>query len=395
MPKRKKKSSGAPRLLFVLAALALALFIGGEAFLASRSGSWRDALSRFGGSDTAARQTMKVGREIKAGLTAVGVSADSIRDSVTENGPATVRWRVGLRPEASLIQANYAVSRRVQDVGGKVLGGRESRGPHGEATVTLLIASGGRPTHEIVLARMPRLEKGDEKPEPPETRLAIVAYGFGDDVEAAKAFFALPGPFAVAIVPGARTSGPLFRAAHAASREVVLHLPLEPVNYPQLDPGPGTLLVTMKPARITGIVRRYLDEGQPVVAVANFMGSLATQDMAVMGAVYQELKRRHLPFVHVQPAAGAVCRPLAADVGVVYDEPGDVIDAEARMAKEKALDARWTAVLKEARARGRMAVWIRATPQTRAWLPRALAPKRLEGVSLVPFSSVIRRPATL
>jgi polysaccharide deacetylase 2 family uncharacterized protein YibQ len=395
MSKRKKKSSGVPRVLIVLVALAVVLFAAGEAYQLSRTGSLQNALTRLRGSGDPARRTMRLGREIRAGLTAVGVPADSIADTVTENGPAVVRWRVGLGPEASLIQANYAVSRRVAEAGGRVVSGREARGIHGEAMVTLLIGTGKRPSHEIILARMPRLGR-DNAPAPlPETRLAIVVYGFGDDVEAAKTFFALPVPFAVAIVPGAKTSGPLFRAAHEHSREVVLHLPMEPVNYPQLDPGPGTLLVTMRPARITGLVRRYLDQAEPVIAVANFMGSLATQDMSVMGAVYQELKRRHLPFVHVQPAAGAVCRPLAADLGVIYDEPGDVIDAEARLAKEKALETRWTAVLKEARARGRMAVWIRATTETRAWLPRALTPKRLDGISLVPVSAVIRRPAEL
>jgi polysaccharide deacetylase 2 family uncharacterized protein YibQ len=292
-----------------------------------------------------------------------------------------------------LIQANYAVSRRVEEAGGRVISGREGRGRHGEAMVTLLIGAGQRPTHELVLARMPR---GDEQDAPPpEVRLAVVLYGFGDELETAHRFFAIERPFAVALVPGGKSSGAIFRAAREAGREVVLHVPMEPINYPQMDPGPGTLLVTMKPARITGSLRRYLDQAGPVTAVANHMGSLATQDMAVMGAVYQELKRRKLPFIHVQPAAGAVCRPLAADMGVVYDEPGDVIDAEARMPKEKPLDRRWAALLKEARVRGRMSVWVRATPRTLVWLPKALAPGRLQEIQLVPLSTVIRRPAEL
>jgi polysaccharide deacetylase 2 family uncharacterized protein YibQ len=393
MSKRKKKSSGVPRALIILASLAVLLFVAGEVWQRSRSGDWRIPLARMTGSGDQARLTLKLGREIRAGLAAAGVPGDSILDAVVEGGPAAVRWRVGLAPEASLIQANYAVSRRVVEAGGQVISGREGRGRHGEPTVTLLIGVGKRPTHEIVLARMPR---GEQKYAPAaEARLAVVVYGLGEDADAARAFFALPIPFAVAIVPGAKSSSALFKAAREKSREVVLHLPLEPVNYPQLDPGPGTVLVTMNPARITGMVRRYLDQSGPVVAVANDMGSLATQDMSVMGAIYQELKRRHLPFVHVQPAAGAVCRPLAAEQGVVYDEPGDVIDAEAHLTKEKLLDQRWTSVLKETHARGRMAVWIRATPQTRAWLPKALAVKRLGGVRLVPLSAVIRRPAEL
>lgn len=380
-------------MLILLGIAAVALFLVGEGVRLVRSDTWRVALARFTGSGDPARLTQTLGREIRDGLTAVGVPRDSIADAVLEKGPAPIRWRVGLGPEASLIQANYAVTRRVTEAGGRVFGGREARGRHGEPTVTLLLGAGNRPTHEVVLARMPR-ETADE-PAPRETRLAVVVYGFGDDPAAADKFFALGRPFAVAIVPGAKTSGAMFRAAHARQREVVLHLPLEPVNYPQLDPGPGALLVTMKPAKIQGAVRRYVDQSGGVIAVANHMGSLATQDMAVMGAVYAELKRRRLPFIHVQPAAGAVCRPLAADLGVVYDEPGDVIDAEARMAQPAALDRRWKTVLAEAKARGRMAVWIRATPHTLAWLPGALGTKRLGEVKLVPLSAVLRRPAEL
>ena len=242
-------------------------------------------------------------------------------------------------------------------------------------------------------AAAPPADAEQARPEP--ARLALVLYGFGDDVEATRATFDLRVPFAVAIVAGTKHSPALFRAARETERERVLHLPLEPVNYPQVNPGPGTITVTMRPAQITGLVRRYLDQAGGAVAVANHMGSLATQDMAVMTAVYRELKRQKLPFIHVTPAAGAVCKSLASDQGVLYDEPDAVIDHETRGDDRAALDKRWREVLAEARERGRMTVWIRATPLTRSWLSGATTTKRLDGVSLVPLSSVMRRPAAI
>ena len=229
----------------------------------------------------------------------------------------------------------------------------------------------------------------------PPARVALVLYGFGDDPAHAAAVFDVAVPFAVALAPGAPWSGGLFRAARRASREIVLHLPLEPINYPQVTPGPGTVLVTMKPGEITGLTRRYIDQAGPVAAVANHMGSLATQDMTVMAAVYQELKRQRLPFLHVAPAAGAVCKPLAADLGVSYAEPAAVLDAEARGDRPQALDRRWSQVLKEAARRSQTVVMLRASPLVRRWLPGAIASRRLGGVSLVPLSSVLRRPAAL
>jgi polysaccharide deacetylase 2 family uncharacterized protein YibQ len=375
----------------VLVVSALLLFLGGEAWMLARSGRGNVALARWGLGGRERVATL-FAREIRTGLAAAGVSTDSVRESGPRRGPAAARWRVGLRPDASLFQANYAVSRRIEELGGVVLGGHESTGPRGETRLTLLLGLPKRVLHEVLLVRGVRSEEPSERATP---RLALVLFGFGDDLAEARRAFDLPVPFAVALSPDGRSSLAMFRAAHEKDREVVLHIPLEPVNYPQLNPGPGTLLVTMKPDRVTGTVRRWLDQSGQVVGVANHMGSLATQDMTLMGAVFRELQRRHLPFLHLLPAAGAVCRPLAAEMGVVYDEPDAVLDSEARAKTAKALDRRWGEILERARARERTAVWVRVTPLTRDWIKRATKQKRLGGVDLAPLSGVLRKPAVL
>ncbi|OGF04772.1 MAG: hypothetical protein A2W00_00590 [Candidatus Eisenbacteria bacterium RBG_16_71_46] len=392
MPKRKRKPARTPlRALLTLAAGVAVLFLGGELFLLSRSDGGRLMLaSRFGLGDEA-RVRQLVGRLVRRGLTAAGVPADSIRESFRSEMAPTLRWRVGLGPGASLIQANYAITRSLEEQGAQVLSGRERAGALGRDQVTLVVGLPRRPTHEIVLVRDPRATAEGAEP----ARVALVLYGLGDDPAHAARVLDLPWTFAAAIVPGGPESAGLFRTAAERGREIVLHLPLEPVNYPRVNPGPGAVLVTMKPARITGLVRRYLDRAGRVTAVANHMGSLATQDMTVMGAVYRELKRRGLPFMNVAPVAGSVCRELAADQGVSFAEPDAVIDVEARGPDTRALDRRWKSVLEEARRRGRVIVWLRATPRAVEWLNRAAPPKQLEGVRLVPLSSVLRRPLAL
>jgi polysaccharide deacetylase 2 family uncharacterized protein YibQ len=234
---------------------------------------------------------------------------------------------------------------------------------------------------------------GEEAPR--VSMLAVVLYGFGDDEALANRCIALPAPFAVAIPPATKTSAAYFKAAHDHRHEVVLQLPLEPINYPQINPGPGTLLVTMSPTQIAGLVHRYVDQAHPVIAVSNHMGSLATQDMAVMTAVFRELRRNSLPFVHVSPAAGAVCKDLAANLGVAYNEPDEIVESEPRQADGKALAKRWSAIIDEARDREKMTVWVRATPLTASWLGGALGGKLPPGVRIVPLSAVIRKPIAL
>ena len=114
-----------------------------------------------------------------------------------------------------------------------------------------------------------------------------------------------------------------------------------------------------------------------------------------MTAIERELARRNVPFLHVQPAAGAVCKPLAAKLGVAYQEPDVVLDAETRDAKSRALDQAWKAALDQARKRHHLVVMMRATPRVLTWLPQATMTKRLGEVNLVPLTAVIRKPVGL
>jgi polysaccharide deacetylase 2 family uncharacterized protein YibQ len=392
MPKRTRKSArGSPRAVLLLAVSTLGLFAAGEAFLLARSDSGRLLAARMFGYGDRARITRLIGAQVRRGLEESRVPRDSVREAGVSRAGA-VEWRVGLPPQTSVLQVNYAITQCLRSAGAEVLSGRERVGSRGETVVTLETGFPRRRTHQITLVRATATPEAAIMP---ASRLALVLFGFSDDPESAPPYFEQPLPFAVALTPGAPWSAAMFRAARAADREVVLHLPLEPINFPQVNPGPGAILVTMKPVKIAGMVRRYLEEAGPVSAVANHMGSLATQDMEVMRAVYQELKRQRVPFLHVMPAAGAVCKPLAADLGVEYDQPDYVIDVEARAKDTRSLDIRWKEVLETTRHRGQTLVMLRATPLVRGWLPRALARKRLGDVNVVPLESLLRRPAAL
>src|SRR5438034_670308 len=82
--------------------------------------------------------------------------------------------------------------RCLADEGAVVLSGRERPGDHGETVVTLLLGLPGRPTHELRLVQHPR-----GRVQAAGGRLAIVVFGFGEDVEQSGRFFDLPAPFAV------------------------------------------------------------------------------------------------------------------------------------------------------------------------------------------------------
>jgi len=389
MAKRKRPSAlSNPRAVLVLGLTAVALFGIGQLVLFARTERGALFFARTLGIGGETRVTQIIGREIREGLKAMNVPPDSIAETRVPESRPELRWRVGLGPGASLIQTNHAIARRVEALGAAVLSGHERTENNGTRRLTLVVGLPHHPTHELSIIT-PKVDEENAEREP--ARMAIVLYGFGEDPEHAAAAFDLPVPFAAAIVPGARWSSSMFRAARNSKREIVLMLPLEPINYPNVNPGPGTVLVTMNTARITALLRKHLDQAGDATSVGNFMGSLATQDMTVMGAVFKELKRRGLTFVHMKPVPGAVCRDLAADMGIAYDEPDVMFDPADWKGDRRRLDHEWHKVLDQARQRGRLMVWMHVSPTLIDWLPKAASAKELKGVNLVPLSAVVHR----
>jgi polysaccharide deacetylase 2 family uncharacterized protein YibQ len=391
MVKRRSSAKGnrAPFLVGVVVAGALLLFLAGELFAWMASDSGRLAVWRHLHLGGRAQAVRIVGRRIEQGLERAGVPKSAIA-SEPRGGPGpSLRWKVTLPSEASPLLVNHLVTRAVEAGGGEVLSGRERTGPSGQTVVTLLVGVPGRPTHEVQLVRQGATAEAASEEKP---RLAVLLFASSEDESLLVAACARPEVFAVGAAATGQGRGEVMRAAHERRREVVLFVPMEPENYPRVNPGPNTLLVSMAAGRISQALRREIEVARPVVAVANLMGSFATQDETFMTAVYEELKRSELPFLHVAAVPRAVCRPLAARVGAAYDEPDVSLDAEARRGDANALDRAWSEALDRARERGQAMVLVRVTPASAQWLTRTFDAKRLRDFSLVPLSEVIRRP---
>ncbi len=390
--KRRSAAKGnrAPLVLGVVAGGALLLFLAGEMFAWATSDSGRLAVWRHLHLGSRAHAVRIVGSRIEQGLARAGVGRKAVESRPEGGDGPSLRWRVTLPRDVAPLLVNHLVTRAVEGGGAEVLSGRERPGKDGELTVTMLVGVPGRPTHSVDLVRPGR---PDEAAPPDVARVAVLLFASTEDESLLVAACARPEIFAIGAAASGAGKGAPLRAAREHRREVVLFMPMEPENYPRVNPGPATLLVSMPAGRIEQALRREIAMAQPVVAVANLMGSFATQDEMFMTAVYQELRRAQLPFLHVGAVPRAVCRPLAARVGAAYDEPDALLDAEARRGDAKALDRAWDAVLASARQRGHALVLVRVTPRSAPWLERAFTAQRLTGVELAPLTTVIRRPA--
>ena len=386
--RRTPKRSRAVPLLAALAGGALLLFLAGELFAWMASDSGRLAVWRHLHLGSRAHAVRIVGACIERGLQRAGIPREAIEMQAQGGRGPSLRWRVKLPSDGAPLLVNHLVTRAVEAGGAAVLSGRERSEKDGSFVVTLLVGVPGRPTHTLDIVRP---DHGDEAGAERAARVAVVLFASTEDDSLLVAACARRDVFAVGVTAAGGARATALRAAREGHHEAVLFMPMEPENYPRVNPGPATLLVNMQAGKIEQSLRHEIELARPVVAVANLMGSFATQDEPFMTAVYRELRRQELPFLHVGAVPRAVCRALAARVGAAYDEPDALIDAEARRGDGKSLDRMWSSVLASARERGQALVLLRVTPVSAPWLDNAFAPKALAGVDLVPLSTVIHK----
>ena len=142
-------------------------------------------------------------------------------------------------------------------------------------------------------------------------RVAIVIDDLGNDRAAAARIARWPYPVAGAVLPALPGSGPTARALSESGKEVLLHLPMEPIGFPGVRPGPGVVLRSQSEEEIAATLERDLGTVPGASGINNHMGSAATADPRVMRAVAAVLARRGLFFLDSRTTTSSVARDAA------------------------------------------------------------------------------------
>jgi hypothetical protein len=166
-----------------------------------------------------------------------------------------------------------------------------------------------------------------ERPEPERKgSLAIVIDDVGNSLSDLEPFLEFDGPVTFAVLPQREYSEEAARLAAEAGKEVILHLPMEPVS--EMDPGPGAIRVGMSRRQIERTLWRNLKSVPGTRGVNNHMGSRATADPEVMAAVLSVLKREGLFFLDSRTSAETVGRITAEKHNLPYLERAVFLDNE-------------------------------------------------------------------
>ena len=136
-----------------------------------------------------------------------------------------------------------------------------------------------------------------EPPRSPRPRLALVIDDFGLSQEQAVCFIQLKMPLAFSILPFLDHSREIARLVKEEGGTIMLHLPMQPEKWPEIDSGPGTLLVSMKKQEVVRRVEAAVKAVPFSAGANNHMGSRFTQDAARMEWVLEDLRQNNLFFL--------------------------------------------------------------------------------------------------
>ena len=221
----------------------------------------------------------------------------------------------------------------------------------------------------------------------PRPRIAIVFISLGLSDGATEAIIQqLPGAVTLAFSPYSRKLSDWISRARAKGHEVLVELPMEPLNYPDDDPGPLALLddrpIEDNVTRLDGI----LDRAEGAVGVAALMGSRFTGDEALIGPILEALGERGFLYVDNSTAPMSVVPALSQRIAVPIVVNDHYLDTEA---SRIAIDGRLQQIERIARSEGAAVAFAMPYPITierlLAWIPTLEA----KGFVLVPVTAVV------
>jgi len=136
----------------------------------------------------------------------------------------------------------------------------------------------------------------------PKIALVIGGLGLNPD-ETRRAIDALPPEVTLSFSPYAENLQAQIDRARAAGHEVMVELPMEPLDYPDNDPGPYTLLSSAQPGEIQSKLDWLMSRATGYFAVTNAFGSRFLGQDKAMAPVIQTLRQRGVAFIDDGQAA--------------------------------------------------------------------------------------------
>jgi len=159
-----------------------------------------------------------------------------------------------------------------------------------------------------------------------EKQLALIIDDIGHDLSAVNRLLDIKIPVTFAILPHCPYSLQAAEKAHEAGRDILLHLPMEPHGYPEINPGEGALYLSMSREELKMEIERDIRAVPYIIGANNHMGSRFMEDNALLEVVLGSLKSHNLFFIDSMTTSHSAGSAVARKVGIGHAKRNVFID---------------------------------------------------------------------
>ncbi|WP_395449499.1 divergent polysaccharide deacetylase family protein [Aminobacter sp. UC22_36] len=221
-------------------------------------------------------------------------------------------------------------------------------------------------------------------------RVAIVIGGLGlSQTGTQTAIGKLPPEITLGFAPQGNSLGRWMQAARREGHEIVMQVPLEPFDFPNVNPGRNTLTVEASSDENLKNLRWTLSRTTNYTAVMNYMGARFSTSPEAMGAMMAELGKRGIGYVDDGSSARSLAPELALKNGVPFAAGDAIIDGvQDRGAILNKLDELERIARAKGIAIGTGNAFDVTVDAVTSWASEA----RKRGIEIVPISAVASDP---
>jgi len=216
-------------------------------------------------------------------------------------------------------------------------------------------------------------------------QVAIIIDDIGYDAQIAEKFIGLNAAITLSILPRSPQQREIIRMAREKGLDLMLHLPMEPLEYPAVNPGPGALMTAMTPDALIRQLNDDLDAVPYIKGVNNHMGSRMSASSDQMNQILSSIRKRELFFIDSRTTTESQARSSARLFQVPYAERDIFLD---NVQEPEAIRRQFRLLLQKAAANGQALAIGHPHSLTLQILKEEL-PEIQKKVTIVPASSLV------
>ncbi|MGI9365656.1 MAG: divergent polysaccharide deacetylase family protein [Rhizobiaceae bacterium] len=159
-------------------------------------------------------------------------------------------------------------------------------------------------------------------------RVALIVGGLGlSQTGTQAAIKALPSSISLGFSPLGNSLQRWVQEARREGHEVVLQLPMEPLGYPTINPGPRTLVSVAEEGENLMNLRWSLGRMTNYPVVMNYLGAGLTSKSNLMRPLLKEIRDRGLGYIDDGSASASVSLNVAQDLRLPHASGNIIVDA--------------------------------------------------------------------